>query len=153
MNYTTTQLTHTVGNLKSRTRYYYRVKSKNAGGEGSPSAVASLVTSAPPPPPLAVVPPKPTNDQWNVRRSTDGIYANVVSLPTVSPAISEVQVRLQIDTTTVTATLGTTLDNSYDKVLADDSSDWQTGEWSVSVRFKNGEDYGPYSDVKTGVGG
>ena len=152
VNYTTTQLTHTVGNLKSRTRYYYRVKSKNAGGEGSPSAVASLVTSAPPPPPLAGVPPKPTNDQWNVRRSTDGIYANVVSLPTVSPAISEVQVRLQIDTTTVTATLGTTLDNSYDKVLADDSSNWQTGEWSVSVRFKNGEDdedYGPYSDVKT----
>ena len=52
VNYTTTQLTHTVGNLKSRTRYYYRVKSKNAGGEGSPSAVASLVTSAPPPPPV-----------------------------------------------------------------------------------------------------
>ena len=102
-----------------------------------------------PPPDPPGVPPKPTNDQWNVRRSTDGIYANVVSLPTVSPAISEVQVRLQIDTTTVTATLGTTLDNSYDKVLADDSSNWQTGEWSVSVRFKNSNGYGPYSDAKT----
>ena len=32
--------------------------------------------------------PNRTDDQWNVRRSTDGIYANVVSLPTVSPAIS-----------------------------------------------------------------
>ena len=70
-------------------------------------------------------------------------------LPTVSPAISEVQVRLQIDTTTVTATLGTTLDNSYDKVLADDSSNWQTGEWSVSIRFRNSNGYGPYSDAKT----
>ena len=105
------------------------------------------VPGTPPPPP--VIPPKPTNDQWNVRRSTDGIYANVVSLPTVSPAISEVQVRLQIDTTTVTATLGTTLDNSYDKVLADDSSNWQTGEWSVSIRFRNNNGYGPYSDAKT----
>ncbi len=102
-----------------------------------------------PPTDPPVVPPKPTDDQWNVRRSTDGIYANVVSLPTVSPAISEVQVRLQIDTTTVTATLGTTLDNSYDKVLADDSSNWQTGEWSVSIRFKNSQGYGPYSDAKT----
>ena len=62
-----------------------------------------------------------------------------MSLPTVSPAISGVQVRLQLGATTVTATLDTTLDNSYDKVLADDSSDWQTGEWSVSIRFKNGE--------------
>ena len=100
------------------------------------------------PPPPAGVPPKPTNDQWNVRRSTDGIYANVASLPTVSPAISEVQVRLQIDTTTVTATLGTTLDNSYAKVLADDSSNWQTGVWSVAIRFRNNNGYGPYSDAK-----
>ena len=104
------------------------------------------------PPPPAGIPPKPTNDQWNVRRSTDGIYANVASLPTVSPAISEVQVRLQIDTTTVTATLGTTLDNSYAKVLADDSSNWQTGVWSVAIRFKNTNGYGPYSDAKIGVG-
>ncbi len=104
---------------------------------------------APPPPATPVVPPKPTDDQWNARRSTDGIYANVVSLPTVSPAISEVQVRLQLGTTTVTATLGTTLDNSYDKVLADDSSNWQTGVWSVSIRFRNNNGYGPYSDAKT----
>ena len=111
------------------------------------------VPVAPPPPDPPVVPPKPTDDQWNVRRSTDGIYANVVSLPTVSPAISEVQVRLQIDTTTVTATLGITLDNSYDKVLADDSSNWQTGEWSVSVRFRNSNELRAILRCQDGVGG
>ena len=47
-NYTTTGLTRTVSNLKSRTRYYYRVKSVNAGGESSPSVAASLLTKAPP---------------------------------------------------------------------------------------------------------
>ena len=50
-NYTTTGLTRTVSNLKSRTRYYYRVKSTNSGGESSPSVAASLLTKAPPPPP------------------------------------------------------------------------------------------------------
>ena len=134
-------------------RWVVHIRFENSVGESRyvlPGKLVIVPTTPPPPPPppLAVVLPKPTNDQWNVRRSTDGIYANVVSLPTVSPAISEVQVRLQIDTSTVTATLGITLDNSYDKVLADDSSNWQTGEWSVSVRFRNSNGYGPYSDVK-----
>ena len=119
----------------------------------SRTRMATAVDSPPPPPPPAVVLPKPTDDQWNVRRSTDGIYANVVSLPTVNPAISGVQVRLQLGATTVTATLDTTLDNRYDKVLADDSSDWQTGEWSVSIRFKNKQRLRAILRCQDGVGG
>lgn len=45
-DYTTTKLTHTVSNLASSTRYYYRVKSKKAEVVSSPSAEASLVTPA-----------------------------------------------------------------------------------------------------------
>ena len=130
-----------------------RFKNNQGNGRYEIQYKSVIVPTTPVTPPVTpeprVVPPKPTDDQWNVRRSTDGIYANVVSLPTVNPAISGVQVRLQLGATTVTATLDTTLDNRYDKVLADDSSDWQTGEWSVSIRFKNSNGYGPYSDVKT----
>ncbi len=60
-DFPTTGLSYTVTNLHSITRYYYKVKSKNAAGEGSPSPVASLVTKTPPPPPPPPPPaPKPT---------------------------------------------------------------------------------------------
>ena len=65
-DFATTSLTYTVGNLFSNTRYYYRVKSKNAAGEGTPSAAGSLITPvapAPPtPPPPPVTPPTPWVD-------------------------------------------------------------------------------------------
>ncbi len=56
-DFPTTGLSYTVTNLHSTTRYYYRVKSKNAAGEGSPSPVASLLTKTPPPKPTPKPPP------------------------------------------------------------------------------------------------
>ena len=98
------------------------------------------------------LPPKPTDDQWSVRRSTDGIYANLNELPDINPGITEVQVHMENgrppNLTTVTDTISATVDNRYEQVLAESDAKWLTGVWLVQARFKNGRGYGPYSEVK-----
>ena len=149
-DFPTTGLSYTVTNLHSITRYYYRVKSKNAAGEGSPSPVASLVTKAPPPPQVA--PPKPTSGQWDVRHSNGKMQFKLTSLPTVTPAVSQVQAILETgeppNNNLVTHLMGTGL-NSWVTVLSSGDAKWRTGSWAAQIRFKNSVGYSPYSTGKS----
>ena len=150
-NYPTEGLTQTVDNLMPNTRYHYKVRGKNDGGEGPWSATASVVTEAPPvTPEPRVRPPTPTNDQWNIEYDSDNnrIQAKVISLPAVIPAISEARVSMEIgqppNLTTVTKAIGVSL-NTWVDVLTSTDAQWQAGAWAAHLRFENSVGNSAYS--------
>ena len=99
-----------------------------------------------------VVPTTPTSSQWDVRYSNNKIQVKVTSLPTVSPAISEVRAYLEAgqppNLTTVTEAIGTSL-NSWVTVLSSSDTQWQTGNWAVHIRFENLVGNSAYSTGKS----
>ena len=89
------------------------------------------VPMTPPPP---VIPPKPTNDQWNFRYSSNKLQAKVISLPTVTPATPAITgVELTMETgqppnlTTVVKTLNVAdiAIGEYTTVLSSADTGWQ----------------------------
>ena len=105
-----------------------------------------------PAPPLPQeAPPTPISSQWDVRYSNNKIQFKVTSLPTVNPAISEVQAYLEAgqppNLTTVTEAIGTSL-NSWVTVLSSSDTQWQTGNWAAHFRFENSAGDSSYSTGK-----
>ena len=106
-----------------------------------------------PPPP--VIPPKPTNDQWNFRYSNNKLQSMVISLPTVTPAITGVELTMETGQPPNLTTVVKTLDvanitiGEYTTVLSSADTGWQTGTWIAQIRFQNSLAFGPYSDVKS----
>ena len=106
-----------------------------------------------PPPP--VIPPAPTNDQWSFRYSSNKLQAKVISLPTVIPVITEVELTMETGQPPNLTTVVKTLDvaditiGEYTTVLSSADTGWQTGTWIAQIRFQNSLAFGPYSDVKS----
>ena len=135
----------TISNLTPLRTYEYRVQARNDGGPGPWSNWATVVTKG-------QRPPKPTSDQWNFRYSSNKLQAKVISLPTVTPVITKVELTMETgqppNLNTVTKNIGTSLDTWVD-VLTSSQTGWTTGTWIAQIRFRNSVDYGPYSDVKS----
>ena len=108
-----------------------------------------------PPPPPPVIPPAPTNDQWSFRYSSNKLQAKVISLPTVIPVITEVELTMETGQPPNLTTVVKTLDvaditiGEYTTVLSSADTGWQTGTWIAQIRFQNSLAFGPYSDVKS----
>ena len=144
-SHTTTGTSITVSSLNPAQTYEYRVRATNAAGDGPWTDWATVVTEG-------EEPPQPTSDQWNFRYSSNKLQAKVISLPTVTPAITEVELTMETgqppNLNTVTKNIGTSLDTWVD-VLTRGQTGWTTGTWIAQIRFRNSVDYGPYSDVKS----
>ena len=97
-------------------------------------------------------PSKPSSGQWDVRHSNGKIQFRVKSLPTVSPAVSQVRARLVAgispNVTEVTKTLGTGL-NTWVTALSSGDTQWQTGSWAAQIRFENSAGNSAYSGAKS----
>ena len=144
-SHTTTGTSITVSSLNPAQTYEYRVRATNAAGDGPWTDWATVVTEG-------EEPPQPTSDQWNFRYSSNKLQAKVISLPTVIPVITEVELTMETgqppNLNTVTKNIGTSLDTWVD-VLTRGQTGWTTGTWIAQIRFRNSVDYGPYSDVKS----
>ena len=138
----------TISNLLPLTTYRYRVNATNAGGPGPWSAWATVVTKG-------QRPPKPTSDQWNFRYSSNKLQAEVISLPTVSPVVTEVELTMEtgqppnLNMVVKTLNVADITIGEYTTVLTNSQTGWTTGTWIAQIRFRNSVDYGPYSDVKS----
>ena len=101
-----------------------------------------------PPPP--VIPPTPTNDQWDIEYDSDSnkIQAKVISLPDVISAISEARVHMETgqppNLVTVTKAIGVSLDTWVD-VLTSADTEWLAGTWTAQIRFENSAGNSRYS--------
>ena len=142
---TTTDTTITISNLIPEKTYEYRVRGTTTRVDGPWTDWATVVTEG-------EEPPQPTSDQWNFRYSSNKLQAKVISLPTVIPVITEVELTMETgqppNLNTVTKNIGTSLDTWVD-VLTRGQTGWTTGTWIAQIRFRNSADYGPYSDVKS----
>ncbi len=138
----TTGTSVTAGSLLPQTTYEYRVQARNAEGDGPWTGWATVVTEG-------EIPPKPTNDQWDIRHSNGKIQAKVTEIPSVTPAITQARVHMSTgqppNQTAVTKAIGTTL-NSWVDLLASGDTGWATGvTWVASIRFENSVGNSAYS--------
>ena len=134
----------TVENLIPLQTYEYRVRAKNSVGDGPWADWATVVTPG-------EAPPVPTTSQWDVRYSNNKIQFKVTEIPAGNPAISEIRAHLETGSppnlTTVTKTVGTTL-NSWVTALSSADAQWRTGRWVAQIRFENSEKNSNYSATK-----
>ena len=79
----------------------------------------------------------------------------MISLPTATPAITEVELTMETGQPPNLTTVVKTFDvadiaiGEYITVLSSADTGWQEGTWIAQIRFRNSVGYGPYSDVKS----